>query len=77
MLVFVINTPEKVYATYHETICYEGAYTLENQTIARATAFAYGKYAPKCILDEIDTSENWSSEDVFNFLASENARYYR
>jgi hypothetical protein len=71
MKVFVINTPEKVYATYNETICFEGAFTLENQTIARAYAFAYGKYAPSCKLDEIETFEKWGPAEVFAFLEKE------
>ncbi len=70
----VIITPQMVYATYHQTICFKETLTEDyNQSEsakdrARAYAFRYGKHYGSCLLNELEIEENWNDNDVFNYL---------
>jgi hypothetical protein len=74
----VIITPKMVYATYVETICFKETLTEDyNQSEsakdrARAYAFRYGKNFGSCMLNEVEVEEDWTDQDVFNYLEKTN-----
>jgi hypothetical protein len=74
----VIITPKMVYATYVKTICFRETLT-EDYTQsesakdrARASAFGYGKYFGSCMLEEVKVEQDWTDQDVFNYLEKTN-----
>ncbi len=74
----VIITPKMVYATYVETICFKETLTEDYSQSesakdrARAYAFSYGKSFGICMLNEIKMEEDWTDQDVFNYLEKNN-----
>jgi len=76
----VIYTPQMVYATYHQTICFQESLTWDNAQCdsakmrAKASAFSYGQYYGSCMLQIVEVEENWNEQDVFNFLAKQDEK---
>jgi hypothetical protein len=79
MNISVIITPNKVYATYHKTICYaetfdQSDYDEKRSAISRAKEIAFG-YAVShgyVYCHVVETDEVWQDEQVFNHLEKVN-----
>jgi hypothetical protein len=75
--IFVIVTPERVYATQYKTIVHNSKLCCNNESCiereklinsAKATAFNYCVYISRVQVESLKVEENWKSIEVFNFL---------